>query len=545
MGNSYFKGLVPSLPQQQSSPTSGGSSEVFVGHVLEVFYDPMEGNSRGLSVQPGDIRVKILGLDNKEDDKVVTIASPADINMVKYPLPGEIVFLLQGLAPFMSDKRIITRFYYIHAITASKSVTFNSNPFYSTLETSKTVNDIVTPEYKTRFERKMRNLESFKNVVGDNTVKQRRSLRPFEGDFIIQSRFGSSIRMGSTGINDKSPVNGEYLNDWSKNGGISGNPITIISADRKQTADAVIEDVNKEDSSIYVCTTQVIPILLSTSKDLKSYRYTYNTVSGDTITASLDKTTFVESADDELQYQQPGVAANLSNVPLVLEGTIKQIVDAIPDTLLDPVTGCKNNRNQNADLVWINTAQVLLERNTAKAVIALLRAALEAGVPLRITSGYRPQFGPNTTVKSKNNVNIKLTTQETLRRDRSRWSAAERSKFPNDDAFVLTARSSAFNPQTAPPGKSLHGDGIAVDFGIGSRKTTSFGTLNGAAYSWLIRNAHKYGFIRTVSTEEWHFEFRPGQATGGPYAGIAGALKDPAARPKLLFYADLKLDKLT
>ena len=36
-------------------------------------------------------------------------------------------------------------------------------------------------------------------------------------------------------------------------------------------------------------------------------------------------------------------------------------------------------------------------------------------------------------------------------------------------------------------------------------------------YAWLIANTYKFGFIRTVSTEEWHFEYSPERAKKGPF----------------------------
>jgi hypothetical protein len=54
----------------------------------------------------------------------------------------------------------------------------------------------------------------------------------------------------------------------------------------------------------------------------------------------------------------------------------------------------------------------------------------------------------------------------------------------------------------AEPGKSNHQNGIAIDIdtagGVGSR-----------IYDWLAANATAFGFIRTVKSEAWHWEYRP------------------------------------
>jgi LAS superfamily LD-carboxypeptidase LdcB len=54
----------------------------------------------------------------------------------------------------------------------------------------------------------------------------------------------------------------------------------------------------------------------------------------------------------------------------------------------------------------------------------------------------------------------------------------------------------------ARPGYSNHQGGIAVDLATGGTKT--------AVYRWLALNAGRWGFVRTVPSEPWHWEFRPG-----------------------------------
>ena len=56
----------------------------------------------------------------------------------------------------------------------------------------------------------------------------------------------------------------------------------------------------------------------------------------------------------------------------------------------------------------------------------------------------------------------------------------------------------------ARPGFSNHQGGIAFDIATGG--------LNTPTYAWLAANAARYGFVRTVPSEPWHWEFRPGEA---------------------------------
>jgi D-alanyl-D-alanine carboxypeptidase len=56
-------------------------------------------------------------------------------------------------------------------------------------------------------------------------------------------------------------------------------------------------------------------------------------------------------------------------------------------------------------------------------------------------------------------------------------------------------------PRAARPGRSNHQRGTAVDISV--RSTTTL------TYEWLAANACRFGFRRTVSSEPWHWEYRP------------------------------------
>ena len=94
-----------------------------------------------------------------------------------------------------------------------------------------------------------------------------RNLQPYAGDLIYQGRWGQSFRFGSTLQGAQIP------NPWSKSGE-DGDPITIIKngqhEDDNEPWVPQIEDVNTDLSSIYLTSTQEIPIEVA-SKNYKSY----------------------------------------------------------------------------------------------------------------------------------------------------------------------------------------------------------------------------------------------------------------------------------
>lgn len=110
---------------------------------------------------------------------------------------------------------------------------------------------------------------------------------------------------------------------------------------------------------------------------------------------------------------------------------------------------------------------------------ALIDSAAKDGVIIKINSGYR---------SIQDQINI-----------RKRYSRDKSCR--NDTNHILHAPSIQFYPETARPGHSRHHTGIAYDFN----------TKDPDVYRWLQRNAIRYGFIRTVDTERWHWEYIPTQ----------------------------------
>lgn len=81
----------------------------------------------------------------------------------------------------------------------------------------------------------------------------------------------------------------------------------------------------------------------------------------------------------------------------------------------------------------------------------------------------------------------------------------------NDIEWLLSAAVNAFRVLVGYPGSSNHQNikRPAIDFNV--TQTDKFGKRIGnlPSYKWLVENAHKYGFVRTIDSERWHWEYRP------------------------------------
>ncbi len=128
----------------------------------------------------------------------------------------------------------------------------------------------------------------------------------------------------------------------------------------------------------------------------------------------------------------------------------------------DAVVGYRNGKRIELEVTEVDGVPV--EVSTARAFLAMQDAADQDGVYLQAWSGFRSNERQAELYKA--------------------WKAG------------------VGNP-AAKPGYSNHQSGRAIDINLlGVPKAT---------YAWLLKNAARYGFRRTVASEPWHWEYSPPQ----------------------------------
>jgi hypothetical protein len=190
----------------------------------------------------------------------------------------------------------------------------------------------------------------------------------------------------------------------------------------------------------------------------------------------------------------------------------KYTLDLIPGSFLDnsknPIRCCQIDGKP----VNIKIADSLLD---------MIAAAKKDGINLIVNSGFRPGYGSSINAKSEKGVKVTADSQEVL------WNQN-------------CAGKAKCNPDTAKPGSSKHGSGLAIDFNTGTRtgakRISKMDPTKAKNYEWLVKNSWRFGYLRTVPTEEWHFEYWPQLAKKGPYAKLA--------KTNELYYADLGINNL-
>ena len=200
-------------------------------------------------------------------------ASPLFSYLKYYPLINEIVLVLTTNDKNIYDGKQKTT-YYLPQVNMWGHPHHNALPTVKGLESEQTTND-----YKQTEAGLVRQVEDGgTDITLGNYFQEKLNIKPllpYEGDLILEGRFGNSIRFGSTNISsDISDPNG-----WS-NSGNTGDPITIIRNGQSSALNEkgwlpTTEDINGDASSIYLTSNQRIQNFRQASSYMNSWDAEY------------------------------------------------------------------------------------------------------------------------------------------------------------------------------------------------------------------------------------------------------------------------------
>lgn len=123
--------------------------------------------------------------------------------------------------------------------------------------------------------------------------------------------------------------------------------------------------------------------------------------------------------------------------------------------------------------VLVTVLGIQVAASIAASTTSLLTAARRAGLANLHGSGYRSP---------------------------ARQIELRRQNCGTSDYDIYRKPAAQCSPPTAPPGSSMHEQGLAIDFTENGRSLTR----SSPAYRWLQANAGKYGF-RNLPSEPWHW----------------------------------------
>ncbi len=118
----------------------------------------------------------------------------------------------------------------------------------------------------------------------------------------------------------------------------------------------------------------------------------------------------------------------------------------------------------------------------------------------KIVNSYLPHV--QQLILSAHNEHILLVINEGFRTWEEQFGFRQRNVIDktktNDRDYLINADNGLFSPRTAKPGFSNHQNGDAIDYNVPSD-----------VYKWMVNNAPKLGWIRTVPSERWHWQYLP------------------------------------
>ncbi len=246
----------------------------------------------------------------KIDDNA--FARPLFPNVKNYPLKNEIVYLFAFPNNQLEENTLSMSYFYFQPLNLWNSVHHNAIPYIidSVGDSSQ------TRDYEQTQAGAVRKVQDSSTEIDlGNTFHEKldiRNLLPFEGDTIYEGRWGQSLRFGSTVVNSNIP------NNWSVTGS-NGDPITILrNGQHEEDTEAWVpqlEDINKDKSSIYLTSQQIIPLNAS-STNYSSYTNppaNPKEYSGDQVILNSGRLVFNSKDDDILLSGKNSINLNSLN----------------------------------------------------------------------------------------------------------------------------------------------------------------------------------------------------------------------------------------
>ncbi len=217
-------------------------TELYEALVVDVILDhhhPKYAKKDGYNV--GAIKVRIFSIHNGRTDDSLDWADPIESSILEMPLIGELVIVQKVLGNYFYNRKV----FLAHRIQENGMLQLN-NALNNRADRIKskiaaTKQEMTTDKHKFG--------EYFKP---DSRV---RPLKHFEGDLVIQGRMGNSIRFGSSKMELSST--GLAPNIILRTG--QGKDIEKTDASKESVFGLILEDVNKDASSIWMTSDQNIP----------------------------------------------------------------------------------------------------------------------------------------------------------------------------------------------------------------------------------------------------------------------------------------------
>jgi hypothetical protein len=240
------------------------------------------------------------------------IALPLLPYLKNYPLVNELVLLFQLPDTNIGNNNNTKKYYYLNSIALWNNQHMNGYPNLLKKSQTQPTQNKTYQEMSDGQTSKSTDEEvdyNFNSPLVGGTFSERSNIHPllsYAGDIIMEGRWGNSIRFGSTVKVDS--------NNWSGNGE-NGEPITIIrNGQSPESSDEgwipVVEDINKDLSSVYLTSNQTIPLKtnITSNPTLSTPPEAVIAYSGSQVMINSDRLVFNTKADSIILNSQKTIS---------------------------------------------------------------------------------------------------------------------------------------------------------------------------------------------------------------------------------------------
>lgn len=241
----------------------GLTNLIIVGRVIDIILDDKNSKFKELGEWASIGTIEFIDTQiqssTSSPNSSKLYAKPLFSNVKNYPIYNEIVYIISLPNQGVMENGASKIYYYFNSINVWNHPHHNAVPFFIETDSQNTQNKNyqVTSLGSTN---KSKSTATAVNLgPGFKEYSNIHPLNVYLGDYIIEGRWGNSIRIGSTVKSN--------TNNWSTNGD-NGNPITILKNGQPKDSSPegyipITEDINKDLSSIYLTSNQKIPIKLA------------------------------------------------------------------------------------------------------------------------------------------------------------------------------------------------------------------------------------------------------------------------------------------
>jgi len=256
--------ITPSTPQKSTTSTS----QIISSRVRDIILDNTHPRFQEFGEWNGVGTIFIESAKNPVFSPQIPLISATPIfpNIKHYPLVNEIVPIVYLTNTDVTENTTSVSAYYLPPINIWNSQIHNAIPSSNLLPPSQEKDYTQVEAGSVRRITDQSTEINLGKTFNENNTINIHPLLPYEGDIIYEGRFGNSIRLGSTV--SSAPI----INNWSS-AGSNGSPITIIRNGQpdsplgvNETSDSwvpILENINRDKSSVYLTSNQRIPLLLS------------------------------------------------------------------------------------------------------------------------------------------------------------------------------------------------------------------------------------------------------------------------------------------